>query len=351
MINRNALRTAVTAGLGNAFASLSGVGDSQYVALAVLAVSTGTYGGALALGRQRLLGTALGSVLLLIGYEGLRGVPMPLAIAITLGTLRLLGGLLKLQVGYKVGGMIIVMGWLVHEGGLATWIPIRFFWTSFGVLITLLGLRLFWPARGLDSSLAQVANLLGQLQRCFDDLAAQVDPTMASQVVDPVGIGRYRTLRNQLIAIRRQRPALMQELGSLPERHPATLLMANFDGTTSRLISLVGGMVREPPIIQDRDLVVQLHRAEAELLQAMAGHLGQWEEQIRGRRGLPEPPKTGLQTPLSWQELGQELNDSTANTASLERLERIASRLMLCSQAEQAIRAAEANWATILGRA
>ena len=83
----------------------------------------------------------------------------------------------------------------------------------------------------------------------------------------------------------------------------------------------------------------------------MAGHLGQWEEHIRGRRGLPEPPKTGLQTPLSWQELGQELNDSTANTASLERLERIASRLMLCRQAEQAIRAAEANWATILGRA
>jgi uncharacterized membrane protein YccC len=153
----NALRTALTAGLGNGFASLSGLEFSQYVALAVLAVSSGTYGAALALGRQRLLGTVLGSLLLLIGYEGLRGVPLPLAIAITLGALRLLGGLLQLQVGYKVGGMIIVMGWLVHEGGLATWIPIRFFWTSFGVLIALLGLRLFWPARSLDSSLAQLA--------------------------------------------------------------------------------------------------------------------------------------------------------------------------------------------------
>ena len=351
MINRNALRTAFTAGLGNAFASLSGVGDSQYVALAVLAVSTGTYGGALALGRQRLLGTALGSVLLLIGYEGLRGVPMPLAIAITLGTLRLLGGLLKLQVGYKVGGMIIVMGWLVHEGGLATWIPIRFFWTSFGVLITLLGLRLFWPARGLDSSLAQVATLLIQLQSCFRDLAARVDSAMASQSSNPVGIDRYRALRNQLIAIRRQRPALLQELGSLPERHPATLLMANFEATASRLITLVGGLVREPPSLQDPPLVVQLHWAEAELLQAMAGQLGQWERQIRGRRGLPKPPDTGLQLPRSWQQLGQELNDPTANSASLERLERIASRLMLCRQAEQAISTAEANWAAILGRA
>ncbi len=350
MSNRNALRTAFTAGLGNAFASLSGLADSQYVALAVLAVSTGTYGGALALGRQRLLGTVLGSVLLLIGYEGLHHLPMPLGIAITLGALRLLGGLLKLQVGYKVGGMIIVMGWLVHEGGLASWIPIRFFWTCFGVLITLLGLRLFWPARGLDSNLSQVADLLLQLQNSFRELADRVDPARAAQVADPVGIGRYRALRNQLVALRRQGPALLQELGSLPERHPAALLMANFEATCSRLITLVGGLVRKPPTLQDPQLVVPLHRAEAELLQAMAGQLGQWERQIRGRRGLPQPPDTGLQPPQSWRELGQELNNPTSNAASLERLERIASRLMLCRQAEQAIRDGEANWAAILGR-
>ncbi|MCX5968137.1 MAG: FUSC family protein [Cyanobacteria bacterium] len=350
MINRNGLRTAFTAGLGNAFASLSGVGDSQYVSLAVLAVSTGTYGGALALGSQRLLGTALGSVLLLIGYEGLRDVPLPLALAITLGALRLLGGLLKLQVGYKVGGIVIVMGWLVHEGGLAAWIPLRFFWTCFGVLITLLALRLFWPARGLNSSLDLVAGLLGQLQSCFRDLAARVDPSMAGHGADPIGIGRYRALRNQLITIRQQRPALLQELGTLPQRHPATLLMANFDATASRLITLVGGLVREPPTLQDPQLVVQLHRAEADLLETMAGHLGLWERQIRGRRGLPEPPETRLQAPPSWQELGRELNDPTANSASLELLERIASRLMLCRQAEQAIRDGEAHWSTILGR-
>ena len=351
MINRNALRTALTAGLGNAFASLSGVEFSQYVALAVLAVSSGTYGGALALGRQRLLGTALGSVLLLIGYEGLRGVPMPLALALTLGALRLLGGQLKLQVGYKAGGMIIVMGWLVHEGGLASWIPIRFFWTSFGVLITLLALRLFWPARGLDNSLDLVAGLLGQLQSCFRDLAARIDPRTAGQGTDPIGIGRYRALRNQLIAIRQQRPALLQELGTLPERHPATLLLANFDATASRLITLVGGLVREPPTLQEPQLVVQLHRAEADLLETMAGQLGQWEHQIRARRGLPEPPATRLQPPPSWQELGRELHDPTANSASLELLERIASRLMLCRQAEQAIRDGEAHWLTIVGRA
>jgi hypothetical protein len=350
---RSNLRTALTAGLGNAFASLSGVEFSQYVALAVLAVSTGTYGGAIALGRQRLLGTVLGSVLLLIGYEGLRGVPLPLGLAITLGALRLLGGLLKLQVGYKVGGMIIVMGWLVHEGGLATWIPIRFFWTCFGVLITLLGLRLFWPARGLEISLDLVAELLGQLRSCFHDLAARVDPdpSAAGVAADPVGLERYRALRNRLIAIRQQHPALLQELGTLPERHPAILLMGNFEATASRLITMVGGMVREAPTPQDPQLVLQLHRAEAELLQAMANQLSHWEQQIRRRQGVPQPPPTGLRLPDSWQQLNQELNDPTANTASLERLGRIASRLMLCRQAAQAIRDAEANWASILDRA
>lgn len=141
------------------------------------------------------------------------------------------------------------------------------------------------------------------------------------------------------------------QITALLERHPATLLMANFEAIAFRLITLVGGLVREPPTLQDPQLVVQLHRAEAELLQALAGHLGQWERQIRGRRGLPKPPESELQLPRSWQQLSQELNNPTANSASLERLERIASRLMLCRQAEQAISTAEANWEVILGRA
>lgn len=351
MINRNALRTAVTAGLGNGFASLSGLEFSQYVALAVLSVSSGTYGGALALGRQRLLGTLLGSLLLLLGYGGLQGVPLPLALAITLGALRLLGGVLHLQVGYKVGGMIIVMGWLVHEGSLASWIPIRFFWTCFGVLITLLGLRLFWPASGLQSSLVQTAELLAQLQGCFNDLATRLDPATSHQGGPAVGPTRYRSLRNQLIALRRQRPLWWQELGSLPERHPATQLMTIFEGTASRLITAVGGLERAAPTIQDPKLVRQLHRAEAELLQTLAARLGHWQRQILERQGLPRPPQLAMPIPQPWQELDQLLHDPLANAASPERLQRIASRLVLCRQAAQAISSGEADWACALERA
>jgi len=109
-------------------------------------------------------------------------------------------------------------------------------------------------------------------------------------------------------------------------------------------------MVRRPPTMQAPQLVARLHRAEAELLQAMANQLGQWERQIRGCRGLPQPPSSELQTPASWLALRQELSNPTANSASLERLERLASRLLLCRQAEQAIRDGESNWRAILQR-
>ena len=55
MINRNALRTALTAGLANGFATVTDLPDIQYVSLAVLQVSSGTYGASFELGRQRLL--------------------------------------------------------------------------------------------------------------------------------------------------------------------------------------------------------------------------------------------------------------------------------------------------------
>ncbi len=347
MINRNALRTALTAGLGNGFATITGLADGQYVALAVLAVAGGTYGGAIELGRQRLLGTVLGSILLLIGYECLKDLPLAVGLAITVGCLRLLGGALGLKVGYKVGGMIVVMGWLVHEGNLATWIPLRFFWTALGVLLTLLSVRLFWPARGISLCFNRYADLFRDLHQTYLNLAARLNPSEAAAASPS---SSYRQLRATLQNARSQRPAVLQELGNQPNRHPVTLLLNSLDAAASRLVTMVDGMERAVPTARDPQLVARLHRAEADLLTCMAQRLLLWEEQLRLPLGLSRPPLQPLQAPQSWVDLGSELNDPVANSASLDRLERIASRLLLCRQAEQAIRDGEASWQAIMAR-
>jgi hypothetical protein len=272
---------------------------------------------------------------------------MPLAIAITLGSLRLLGGLLKLQVGYKVGGMIIVMGWLVHEGSLASWLPLRLFWTAFGVLLTLLSLRLSWPARTLDRILNAYATLFSQLQLALQQLAEVLESEVGghSHGEPPIHPTLYYTL--------------LQELGTLPDRHPAIPLLACLDGTASRLVTLVKAMEQAAPAPQPLLQLNRLHRAEADLLVAMAGQLQHWEQVIRRHslsqrdgQSLPKPPVQGLQLPESWQLVNQELSDPDVSEYGRQRrLERIAVRLLLCRQAEQAIRDGEANWMAILSRA
>ncbi|MBM5817844.1 MAG: FUSC family protein, partial [Cyanobacteria bacterium K_Offshore_surface_m2_239] len=90
MIQRSELRLALTTGLVNGLASLSPLPYGIYAPMAVLAVSGGSYGTSLELGRQRILGSILGMVMLLLGLRGLRAVPMPLALALILGAMRLL---------------------------------------------------------------------------------------------------------------------------------------------------------------------------------------------------------------------------------------------------------------------
>ena len=55
LIRRSELRLALTAGLMNGLGSLAPLAYGFYAPLAVLVVCTGTYGGSIGLGRQRLL--------------------------------------------------------------------------------------------------------------------------------------------------------------------------------------------------------------------------------------------------------------------------------------------------------
>lgn len=92
LIRRSDLRLALVAGLTNGLGAISGIPFGYYAPMAVLAVCSGSYGNALELGRQRLLGSLLGAATLTLGLWGLQQLPLPVALAMSLGAMRLLGG-------------------------------------------------------------------------------------------------------------------------------------------------------------------------------------------------------------------------------------------------------------------
>jgi len=172
LFQRAEVRLALAAGISNGFAVISGLPFAYYAPLSVLAAMGTNYGSTLELGRQRLLGTLLGAVVLLVCFEGLRDVPLPLGIAIALGSQRLLGGLLRLEVGYKVGGLVIVMGWLAHNDQFGAWIPLRLFWSVLGIIVSLLSMELLWPSSGVLEGWQQWSTLCGQLAQALGQVAA-----------------------------------------------------------------------------------------------------------------------------------------------------------------------------------
>jgi len=276
LMSPSELRLAFTTGLVNAFGSISGLPDSYYAALTVPAVLAGNYGGSIELGRQRILGSILGSVVLVIGLYGLKGIPIPVAMAISMGCLRLIGGLLGLKVGYKAGGLLLVMGWLLHSSQLTSWIPLRLAWTIFGILVALLSLQWFWPSRAFDQTLGALAALSLQVQANLKDLASRIDPSEAHPAPRPPTTNHLAPLRTGLVAVRRIVPDLLLELGSNPKRHPAYRLVLLLDNANSRLIGSVIGLERRPPTFSGgHDLLRQLHQAEHDLLQQLADRLGQ----------------------------------------------------------------------------
>ena len=341
LLQRSDVRLAVTAGLANALGSLNSVPFGYYAPLAVLAVCTGSYGGTLALGRQRILGSLLGTVVLLVGSLCLPDVPMPLALAIALGAQRLLGGALGLAVGYKVGGMIIVMGWLVHADQLSSWIPLRLLWTVVGILLAMLGLGLLWPQRILERSWSDWAELL-------DSLADAVANPMADKAVPG---GHARQLRSRLSALRCLLPVLRVELGERAGSDPGYRLLLLLDGCCSRLIGLLEGLRRQAP--RDRDhsdpCLVALVAGEAALLSASAERLRVWADCLRRRRPrrLPPAPPPLLNLPEAWRRAENQLGSLSLGAVPLERLERLAGRLQLCRQAERALRDTEVQWQLI----
>lgn len=356
LIKRPELRLALTAGLATGFGAITAMPFNYYLGLTVLAVSTGSYGGVIGLGRQRLLGSLLGSFVLAVSLHGLEGLPMPLALALAMAALRLLGGLLNLKVGYKVGGMIVVMGWLVHGHQLGEWLHLRLFWTALGIFLSLLSLRLFWPSSAATQSWREFSELFNQLAITVQEQADRLRHSRSDSPPDRGGQRRtIAALRARLASLRALRPQVRDELGTPRLEHPMDRLLERFETTCSRLIGVVQGLessrsrdlVRLPDTEMARGLS-DLPAAEAALLDAVAVRLRQWHGellQLDGRsQALPPPPQAPLRWPDPWRELDDWLQSSMLETIPLERLQPLAGRLVLCRQAQQLIEHTEAHW-------
>ncbi|MGA1428580.1 MAG: FUSC family protein, partial [Vulcanococcus sp.] len=182
-------------------------------------------------------------------------------------------------------------------------------------------------------------------------LDAQNGYAGSADVSADVSVDDYRRLRARLVAVRQLLPQLRQELGGSPERHPSYQLISRLDDTCSRLIVMVGGMTRQAPSADHAALLSSVHQAEAALLLSLASRLELWQQRFSlRRRTLPQAPEDALQLPDRWLTLNAELNNPALNSAPLQRLQRIATRLLLCRQAEQAIRAAEEQWRSLMPR-
>ncbi|MEB3275453.1 MAG: FUSC family protein [Cyanobacteriota bacterium] len=336
------VRLALAAGLSNGFALMTGLPFGYYATLAVLAAMGTNYGSTLELGRQRVLGTLLGAVVLLVCFEGLRDVPLPLGIAIALGAQRLLGGLLRLEVGYKVGGLVIVMGWLAHSEQFGQWIPLRLFWTVVGIVFSLLSMEVLWPASAVLDGWRQWSQLLARLAQALHQVAA-LTATQQAQA-----LAAARPLRVQLMALRAGFPAVRRELGGSASDHPVSDLVACLDESCSRLIGLLSGLERAHPHRYSPELQA-LREAEAALLQAVAERLELWSialarPPVRRSRAVPMGPAAPFALPLAWLEAERLLADPAVNRAALEQLERLAVRQQLCRQVIDALQRSEQQW-------
>ena len=297
-ILRSDLRLALVTGLGAGFGLMSSVPFGYYVPLCTAAVLSGSYGNSMKLSIQRILGSVMGVLIVLLFSRGLQ-LPLALGLGLALASVRLLGGALGLQVGYKVAGNIVIMGWLVHNAEETTWGMSRLFWTAFGIALSLWATRHIWPSGTIPSLHRQFARFIDELIQEFLLEQQRLEDITPSRIP----IARRRDRRTELLqkinALRQQRDHAQVELGLNPENHQLHQLWTALDLLISQLMSVLDGLRGLPAPVQSPPLIKSLHLQEAEvlnhqiaLLTVLAGNLRRTdlvEKQCLDLQSLREP--------------------------------------------------------------
>jgi uncharacterized membrane protein YccC len=330
---RDGLRLAATVTVVNGFASLTGVPFALYASLAVLSVTVGNYGNTLELGRQRLVGTAVGAVVVFFGYRAWGHLPLVVALPLALLLARLIAGSLRLTVGYGVCCFVVVMGWLTHDQQLDSWIPLRLLWTAFGILMALLSLRLFWPSR------ARIQQREGLLQLLVD-LGDALQQLLQRRHLQGQQI---RRLRITLLSLRDQRQGALLELGTLASQHPVAKMWALLDQACEALILDLDELRRLPNAYWQGWGLQRDYATGVAFVQDVAQRLLAWQQQLRASSQLPPPPsQPRLALPLDSLQSPESL--AAYQQLSPEQLQRVAAQLMVLNRMDHTMESTERQW-------
>jgi hypothetical protein len=278
LLTRADLRLALTAGLSAGLVITLGLPDPVYAPLAVAAVLGGTVGASRTMGIQRMQGTLLGGVILLILHPTMSPVlPMPIGVALALACARLFGGSLGLHSGYKVAMVVVAMGWTAHASQISTWIPLRLLVTLIGVLVSWLAVARFWPSRALDQRQQLYRRLCTGFAEALRLRALQLErgeEEPASRRVE-----RRNALLAMVLQLQNQRPEAEMELDADQLGERLRRLWDLHEQLFSELIASYRTLLRLPMVPMSGTSLTGLLAAEVTGLRALSDWLDLWNLQ------------------------------------------------------------------------
>jgi uncharacterized membrane protein YccC len=346
LITRTDLRLALTAGLSAGLMITLGLPDPFYAPLAVGAVLGGTVGATQLLATQRLLGTLLGGVIVAIGFTTMASaLPMPLGVGVALGLTRIFGGSLGLRSGYKVAGIVVTMGWTVHAGTLASWIPDRLVATLIGVLAAWWAVRWIWPSRALDQHLQLSRRLFGQVADLLRERAGLIE--RGEELPAAQRIERRNQLLAATLKLQAERKDARLELGLDPIGHRLERLWDLEEQWLSSTIGHYRTLLRLPMPPKHSPSLEALLNAKVALLRAMADRLELWAEHWPDSRWLQTAPPMARVCGMA--QLEQAEQDLFSDPAAMAVLLSGSGgrRTITCQQLHQAMLSMEEHWGAL----
>lgn len=351
MINpalRDTLRLAVTVTVVNGFTSLTGLPFGFYASLAVVSVTVGTYGNTLELGRQRLVGTAIGAIVVFFGYRAWGHLPLMVGLPLAVLLARLIAGSLRLTVGFGVCCFVVVMGWLSHDQQLDSWISMRLLWTAFGILIALLSLRLFWPSQARIQQRDGLLQLLVDLGQTLQQVVQRPPEAIQSQAQRRRQLRQQiRSLRTSLQGLRDQRQGALLELGSLASQHPVARMWTLLDQASEALILDLDELRRLPNADWQGWGLQGDYSAGLSFVQGVVARLLSWQQQLRGSSRLQPPPSQPRPT-LPLEALQSPESKAAYRQLSPQQLQRVASQWMVLNRMDHTLASTERQWREIV---